>query len=374
MAIEAGSGPSGLPRLGAIQSSVDAGSGAQLRTGVVVSVRVLADLGQGLWRLRAGDSELVARSERNLAPGMSFRAKVEAGATAIVLHPLVNDGSRQATLLAKLGLPDDSASRLALMASLVEGMRPEAARLGRIRRALRGGEGGEGEERDRAAMAARLEAKGLASGPEAVDLLESLAGGDGGDSRGGGDENHGRDRKYPLGLSEKEGDRPRPDSIGSNEGGGGKSAEPVDIAVLLTSLVRAHAAPASDEVAAFLGLFNHLGKKGGVLLPFSLCIGSIAFKGSLLLHLPYFSGLPVFVEGRFSTHRQASNEGSASSWYFVYESQGRGKSRIRLELPEWHDRALIDQLAETLRESACELVVGPIDRGVEGLEEVLVDA
>ena len=353
MASETGTGPMGLPRLGINKSSIDAGSGAQLRTGVVVSVRVLAEMGPGLWRLRIGDREVVARAERALAPGMSFRAKIEAGSSTIVLHPLAQEAGREASLLAKLGLPDDAASRLALLASLAEGLKPEASRLGRIRRALRGGDGGEGDERERAGMAARLEAKGLASDPGAIDRLEALSGGDG-ESAGGREEHPARERKYSLGHP-------------------WKGEDPMDIAALLASLVRARSAPAEDGVAKLLGLYNHLGRKGGVLVPFSLGIGSIAFKGSLLLHLPYFAGLPVFVEGRFSTRQTTAGEAKAKGWYFVYESQGRGKSRIRLETPPGQEPALIDQLAETLRESGCELVVGPIDRDVRGLEEVLVD-
>jgi hypothetical protein len=107
-----------------------------------------------------------------------------------------------------------------------------------------------------------------------------------------------------------------------------------------------------------------------LLIPFAFGLGSIAFRGSFRLHLPHISGGPVHMEGRFSTFLAGSGRES-SSWGFVLDSEGRGRSRLALSPPmRWKASDFIG-LEAALAPSGCRLVVsegavvGPPHSGVD---------
>ncbi|HUX40160.1 MAG TPA: hypothetical protein VMV83_03245 [Rectinemataceae bacterium] len=376
MAIEAGGSPPGLPRP-AVASllAFNADQGASLRVGVVVSVRVIGEAGAGHWRLSVSGpnllaTTLVAKSERAFAAGEAFRAKVERGASGFVLRPLAEQGEREAALLGSLGLPTDAGARAALLASLAAGLRPEAGRLARMRKAIGEPESGEERLRDRAAMAARLEARGLGSDASAVDRLEALAsgGGDGRDegygSRDQGEEGH------AARPSAGEGKEPPPpsDPIAAGE------EEIAGIATMLAKFALRKADPGRDGDEGLLGLFNHLGGRSGVLLPFAFRYGNIAFEGSLLVQLQRSMGGISSIEGRFAAFRPEASRLPEREWLFVYQPKGRGLSRLRMEPPAWGGNRDWNALAASLEASGCELIVGPIEREGASFGEVYVEA
>lgn len=375
MAIEAGGSPPGLPRPSAPSLlAFNADQGASLRVGVVVSVRVLGAAGAGSWRLSVSGpslpaTTLVAKSERSFAAGEAFRAKVERGPSGFVLHPLAEQGEREAALLSSLGLPSDASARMALLASLAAGLRPEAGRLTRMRRAIGDGEAGEEKLRDRAAMAARLEARGLGSDAKTVDRLETLA-------SGGGDEGHedygGRGEQSEEGPVTGEaagaGHEPPTDSIAPGE------YEIAAMSTMLAKLALRRADLGKDGKEGLLGLFNHLGARGGVLLPFAFRYGNIAFEGSLLVQLQRSTGGISSIEGRFAAFRPEESRPAEREWLFVYQPKGRGLSRLRMEPPAWGGRRDWAALAASLDASGCELVVGPIEREGASFGEVYVEA
>lgn len=368
MAIEAGGGPF-PPRPASTTVSIKgAGSELSLRAGVVVSARVLGtagETGEGLWRISIGGKELIARADRALAPGAVLRATVEHGAEGLVLRPLVEAAEHQAAVLASLGLPGDAASRAALLAALGAGLKPEAGPLARIRRASLS-QGDEASE-SRAGLAARLEAKGLAALPEAVDELEALADG------GGSARDRGNGSGSSPGDGRGKGDGPGSEAPGRRREAGGVSPEAEEVSHLAASLAALSGRLAKDGEGGVLALFNHTGRRGGVLVPFSFTLGNIAFDGSLLLQLPLFPGGPLSAEGRFSA-AALDVSGSPGMWYFSFETLGKGRSRLRLEAPA--DRPGLDwgSLAGSLRASGCELVVGLRAADDMAAEGVLVDA
>ena len=178
-------GPAGAPLLLA-----DAGSGAQLRTGVSVSVTVLERLSPGRYAIVAGGLILRARTDAVLQPGSVLRARVERadGGPGLVLR-LLPDKPQAAglqdgldALLARSGLQADAAGRLAAAALLTQGEAAAAGALARVRKAVLDGrasaalEDGDKDAEDRARLAARMEAKGLGATADAVDLLLGLSG------------------------------------------------------------------------------------------------------------------------------------------------------------------------------------------------------
>ena len=376
MAIETGGNPPGLSRPPSLSLlAFNADQGASLRAGVVVSLRVLGEAGSGSWRLSVSGpgfaaATLVAKSERTFDAGESFRARVERASGGIVLRPLAVQGEREALFLSSLGLPTDAGARAALLASLAMGLRPEAGRLARIRNAVGDPEAGEERLRDRAAIAARLEARGLAADAGAVDRLETLSSGgrDGGAEEGGG-----------RGAEEESGREPQVAEQGhaspSETEDVPRGADEVAlIATLLQSFALRRADPESGRDEGLLGLFNHLGGKNGVLLPFAFSYENIAFEGSLLVQLQRAIGGLSSIEGRFTALRSDESRPSEREWIFIYQPRGRGRSRLRIEAPASGDNRDWKALEVALAASGCDLVVGPIERAGASFGEVYVEA
>jgi hypothetical protein len=238
-----------------------------------------------------------------------------------------------------------------------------------MRRAIGESEDGEEKLRDRAAMAAHLEARGLASDARAVDRLEALA-------SGGGDECHEdyggrRDQTKEdqvTWASAGEEEEPPTDSVATGED------EIAGIASTLARLAQRRTGPDRDGEEGLLGLFNHLGGRDGVLLPFSFQYGNIAFEGSLLVELEHARGGVSSIEGRFAAFRPEAARPAEREWLFVYQPKGRGLSRLRMEPPAWGGRRDWKALAASLEASGCELIVGPIEREGASFGEVYVEA
>jgi hypothetical protein len=362
-------GPQGLPSRP--ESSLliqSAGTGVPLRAGAFVSLRVLADLGGGDYRVLAGGQELRARAGEALVVGSLLRAKVEEaprgaareGSPAFLLRILPTPAEKQAGILATLGLPADAAGRAALAASLAEGLKPEAPRLARLRRAAL--TGGEGEEGERAAIAARLEAKGFEASAEAVEALVDLARGGAGRGGRGGDGERGPGDSPAGGQSPEIG---RATEVGL-------FAEGEELVAALAGLFRELFGRA-DPRSGLLGLYNHArAGDGELLVPFQIELGEIAFKGSFRLHLARIPGGPLGLEGRFRAYRVDSDDGTGASWGFSLETAGRGRSMLRLSAPDPSSLGDLEGLRSALLASGCELRLGAGDE--DGPAEVDVNA
>jgi hypothetical protein len=361
-------------------------------------VEVVADLGAGRYRVQIGGRERLVRAESALVPGSIVTGRIVTGrlpasppvpgalpgrGTSLAeplleIKPLATvalpAAERQASLLASLGLPVDAISKALLRASLVEGLRPEAARLARMRRAVAAA--GEGGLEDRAAFAARLEAKGLGSSDGALDCLTALAQGGTGrgegqeegqeedQGRGGGRAEFGYDESLDVGKrgTETRGG-PTDPAFSATSHAPADEAERVfeseqalvaGLAGLLEGLLSR-----SAPDAGLLGLYNHTRtKEGEVLVPFRFDLGEIAFKGGFRLHLSGMRGGSVRLEGRFTATRRDSPAGDLDSWGFVLASRGGGASSLRLSPPPAMLRRDWTPLVGSLALSGCSLEVG----------------
>ena len=332
-----------------------AGSGVTLQAGALVSLKVLAELGKGLYRVSLGGRELSAQSSSPLLIGALLKARVERAGTpspgtqaeggSLVLRILASAAEKQADLLSGLGISPDRAALAALAASLAEGIKPDGSRLGRMRRAV--ASGNEGEEEQRAAFAARLESKGLESSPAFVDTLVALA--------GGGDD-----------ASPGEGARDEAERLESAEQPGSDAGDDELLSALAGLLQKLFTRSGPDS--GLLGLYNHArGDRGELLVPFLFELGFIEFRGSFLLHLPHIVGGPLVVEGRFRASKQGGDDPKGSYWGFVLESTARGGSILRLGPPVACD---FSGLESGLAASGCVLKVDVGGGEAIGLDEV----
>ncbi|MEI6876039.1 MAG: hypothetical protein WCL50_13020, partial [Spirochaetota bacterium] len=334
-----------------------AGSGVTLQAGALVSLKVLAELGKGLYRVSLGGRELSAQSSSPLLIGALLKARAERAGTpspgtsaeggSLVLRILASAAEKQAEILSGLGISPDKAALAALAASLAEGIKPDGSRLIRMRRAIASGK--EGEEGQRAAFAARLEAKGLESSPAFVDTLVALAGGGNGDDASAG-----------------EGSRDEPERLESAEQPGSGAGEDELLPALAGLLQKFFTQSGPDS--GLLGLYNHArGDRGEVLVPFLFELGFIEFRGSFLLHLPHIVGGPLVVEGRFRASKQGEDDPKGSFWGFVLETTARGGSILRLGPPEARD---FSGLESSLAASGCLLKIDVGGSEAIGPEEV----
>jgi len=349
-----GAGPSQVPPLVTFDFP-NAGPGSPPRAGFFIEGRVVALLearGEGprLYRILIEGREYEAFSSSRLAPGSLFRSRLAASPGAREVSspapssPLKAPSSAN-EVLASLGLPADQASRLALAATLAEGLRPEAARLGRLRRAIVGGGGEEGE---RAVLGAGLEAKGLAAGAETVDALLALAGGEGegADPGGGESEGEGEGRKG-------RGAEPAAPEAAGQEGSG-------DLVAALADLIPLLFTRTSPE-AGLLGLFNHAAAgQGPLLVPFAFEVGRFAFRGRFLLHLRNPSGGGLRLVSRFGVSRPGAPGAEARDWAFTLEERGRGSWFLGLRPPARLAGRDWKELEKSLAAAGCRLgVAGP---------------
>jgi hypothetical protein len=359
------------------QQTANAGPGASLRAGVSISVTVLEDLGSGLWRVEAGGRQLTARSEGSLVLGSSFLAKVEAGpdGEALLLRvldsrPLPPSSGPQGfdRLLQASGLAADPAGRWAASALLAQGQKALPAVLARVRRAsLSDADAPDPRTLEaRSAIAAGLEAKGLAASPEAVDGLLDLAGdgqgagqGRGQGSQGGGQGSQAGGQAGPgPGISEPQPPSPEVELLLSAE----------DAEKGLSAFLRGLCLASGKE--SLLGLYNHAraGGRGSILVPFAFSLDSIAFSGSFRIQLPYMDGGPGRIEARFTV--QGPDEAGGRPWAF---DLGFGGQRPQLSLLEAGGTLPGADLAEALGSSLMDLGCG-VGLAASGRRELDVEA
>lgn len=327
---------------GASPPSANAGPGT-LQAGVSISVTVLEDLGQGLWKVAAGGRLLTARAETLLQPGAKFLARVEIGPDGESLLLRIQEAPQGAagprgfdSLVRDAGLPLDAAGRWAASALLSMGQKALAPVLARVRRAvLSEGDLDPKSMEARAGLAASLEAKGLAASPEAVDALFGLSQGSVGEDGGGsGGEAQSRNPGQPTGEVERQ--------IPSEEVEAALSAYLRDLCLSVSQDSEASLGRGKEGL---LGLFNHArGTLGGsILIPFAFSLDAIAFSGNFRILLPYMAGGPGRIEARFTaTDREGLKE---SAWAF---DLGLGGKAPQLSLLEARGEAPRDGLAREL--------------------------
>jgi len=296
-----------------------------LAAGALVSVRVLAELGGGLYRVSAGAALLTARSDRPLQPGSLFSARVEAKEGRLSLKPLAN-----ASL--PLPVPPSGAERSAALAAsalLREGISPRPDSLARVRRAFARAEAEGGEAWDRAELAARLEAAGIPAEEAPLDAIHAEARGAGGrHPRPGSEEGRGAAGE----AEEASGEEASTEAV---EPGAGSAAPELGPAALdlegpfalelpeaslpafLGSLLRAISFRSGGE-GSLLSLFNH--RRGPEAswsyAPFAFELDSIAFEGTIRIQSPQLAGGPGRIEAGFTARRAAPAPGEEKTWSF----------------------------------------------------------
>lgn len=375
----------------ASHAAANAGPGASLRAGVSISVTVLEDLGQGLWRVEAGGRTLTARSETSLSLGATFLARVETGpdGESLLLRaesrgqaglPGAAGPSGFDQLLRDSGLAPDPAGRWAASALLAQGQKALPAVLARVRRAILSEAGAEPRTLEaRAGLAAGFEARGLASSPEAVDALISLAEGRTGGGGGSGEgASPGRDQSRDQARDQAQ--APEAALAPENVFPPAEALGPLPIeeaekrlAAFLRGLCLASAGPGSGGAGAdsgqagLLGLFNHARSPAGgpILIPYAFSLDSIAFSGVFRILLPYMAGGPGRIETRCRVQDQEGK--GEKSWSF---DLGFGGPRPQLSLLEAAGSVPGEDLVRALGESLVDLGcrVGLAPGGSSGLD------
>ncbi len=337
-------GPGAVPlRRGDGRESItlSAGSGIPFRAGVSVLARVVGQAADGQTLLRVRGSEFPVPTTKQLPIGslvwlrMATPAEFPGSKTTMALYPPSPLPSGfAARLLLSLGMGQDASGIAAAEAWLSRGLVPDASGLARVRRAVAAGI--PGEERERAAMACRLEAKGLGATPEAVDRLLAIESGR--DSEGRSDEDFRR----------------------ADGGDDAHDSLLTELAAMLALLCSRR-----DGDFALLGLFNQLhASEPDVLVPFSFQLGSIAFKGSFRLHLKRMSRVPASMEGRFTVFPEGSSPEGGTLWGFSLTVRAGAANLLRIQPP--HDGRVRDwlRLGTSLAASGCELMVMESERGI----------
>ncbi len=346
----------------ASQPTANAGPGASLRAGVSISVTVLEDLGQGLWRVEAGGRTLTARAELSLSLGASFLARVETGPDGESLFLRIEargqaglEGAAGPSgfdqLLRDSGLVPDPAGRWAASALLAQGQKALPAVLARVRRAILSEPGSDPKTLEsRAGLAAGLEARGLASSPEAVDALVSLAegrtGGGGGSGSGSSPD---RDQAHAQAQAESRVPAGREAPMNALPP---EEAEKLLSAYLRSLCLATAGSGAEPSQASLLGLFNHARSPAGgpILIPFAFSLDSFAFSGVFRILLPYMAGGPGRIETRCRVQDQEGKE--EKTWAF---DLGFGGPRPQLSLLEASGSLPGDDLVRALGESLMDL-------------------
>lgn len=245
-----------------------------------------------------------ARGEASLLPGTVFQARVERGAergASSLLLRLVQGGA--AAAIARAGLPDDGSSRAALVALLREGLAPDPRTLSRVRRAAARDAAaiarGERLQDEESALAARLEAKGIAASDERVAALSAESWGRG---DGSADHRDGRREARPeIPAAEPASADAALLSAGIDVEKDFEAMIPADKASAVLGAFLRSLSERSGGDGGFLQLFNHAPGNDGswIYVPFSFELDSVAFAGSFRLHLPCLRGGPGKIEARF---------------------------------------------------------------------------
>ncbi|HET7839084.1 MAG TPA: hypothetical protein VFL04_04950 [Rectinemataceae bacterium] len=307
-----------------------AGQGQKLRAGALVSVTVLESRSPGSYLVQVGGRRLSASGPAGLQPGSLFRAKVESTPGGLILRAMApprQAGAGMAEILARSGLPDDRASRLALTALLGEGLRPQAPALSRVRRAFARA-GGEGEESasgsELGRLAARMEAAGLGSEDGILEALAAETGLPSGSGGGGGAQGG--------------------DGSGTGPGGGQKTAgrrlelAGDELPAVLGALLRQTVLGSGGE-GSLLNLFNHArGAEGSwIYAPFRFELDSVAFSGCFRVKLPLQMGGPGRIEADFEATRRGSEP---RTWSLGLAFGGSGRSALGIRANAGRDKAL----------------------------------
>ncbi len=372
-----------------------AGPGGSLRAGAFVSVEVRERLGPSLYRITVGSRSLVASSEALLQPGVLVRAKVERSGDALILRLVdAGKGSREAldAALLKAGLPRDDAGRAALTALLAAGVSPDAAALGRVRRAALRSAAGR-DEAGLVELAARMEAKLMPADDEALSALARA-----GDGREGGGSGPGADgggsRPDPGADGGSRGEDGRGDADSRLEGGldldrdlalSIPAAElPKTLGLFLKALATRVAPSPAGRAAADrlsdadrLGVFNHAkgGDGGWIIMPFSFALDSVAFKGGLRVQLPRIPGGRGRIELRFD----AESGSDARAWCAALAYGGGAGATLRMSAPDGAGgrryRSRFESFARELAAVGCAAFAGgPDDEAPSRRGGVDVDA
>ncbi len=312
--------------------------GEGLRAGAVVSLRVVEDRGGGRYglSLAAGGSGplLGASSDRPLALGSTFSARVERQGGALFLRPLPSrPESAPAPRLPPL--PRMAANEAIMAALLREGTAPRPEALERLRRLLARPATltkGEREEGALLALGARLEAAGIPAEPGIVEAVQAEVEGGGGGGGHSGDD---------AGRGEEGGSEGRPETGGRGAGegqglsGGSFPASidadlpfeaalgPEDLSLVLGRLLKALSLRAGGE-GSYLNLFNHRPGPDGswTYAPFRFELDSIAFEGLIRIKSPRIRGGPGRIEADFRA-RELADEGPGRSWSLGFAFGGK---------------------------------------------------
>jgi hypothetical protein len=304
-----------------------AGSSPGLRVGAVVFVTIREKLAPGLFRIAVANGSLVARAGGDFTLGSTFRARVErssGGGTRLHVLP-AREGQKGGLpeILARGGLSDDIAGRLAAAALLSEGMSPETRALARVRRLLlrrsgssisAGDDSTDPLDAERRALAARMEAKGI---PAEEEVFEAIAAESDGSAKDGRHERGKSDNK------ERSGD------FTDIENGFVARVSETELPSVLGMLIRALAMRAGGE-GSFLNLFNHFrGPEGSwIYVPFRFGLDSIDFSGQLRIKLPYLAGGAGRLEAGFSVRKEG--QAADSVWAIALSFGGGAKPALRL--------------------------------------------
>jgi hypothetical protein len=286
----------------------------------VVRAHVLKQLAPSKWLLGIGGRVISAFSERSLAPGMTFPARVRIEAGTVLLQPYHQATGAETALrfLASEGLPQDELSTQIVRALLRSGMALDPARIRGLYAFFKKREASS----PRAIRAYLLmQEKGLDPSHGGLDrFLDALDGfggrGDeegrdrhgarerhGGGEHGGGD--HGGEEDAGTGDDEERGGHP--------QGSGGRrpkrKGKPAADAIREITLRK------DSEPNHLLHAFNHMRAEGGhwVVVPFSLDDEERDYHGSIRIH---FTGSRLAFD-RAVVSVESAGEGEGAGWQFA---------------------------------------------------------
>ncbi len=268
---------------GSIQVSTRPGLG--LRTGDVVSLHVIKRLTDDKWAVGLKGRVLAARTDLDLAPGATLRARVQSAAGTVVFVLDRGTASPLADALNRQGMPLTQDAQLIAAALIRSGRAVDAAGVDRVRSLLAKTRL---EARRGARAAATMLDKGIdLSSAGAADLLELLCLGEPG----------GRDARRQRG-------RPFPKNGGEAKG--------------------ALSAPASpDGASSGLHVYNALRGRSEtwIVVPFLYREGTTDCAGSLRLLVDPFAG-------RLNRMVVGVHPSGGAAWHFEFALEGNRRMTV----------------------------------------------
>ncbi len=368
-----------------------AGSGFSFRAGAFVSLRVEEQLAPGSYRVASDGRAFVVHTDLPLECGAEIRARVQrdvAGSVLRIVAPgaskaRVREGGRTAgesrasigdaragerrgvpaVSRHPWGMDDDAVLRPVLTALHAEGFTPDTAALSRLKRLVR--RVPSGRKAECAALAAALEAKGIAADEALVAALVELPSAADADATGDGQSGGGNARPHDGGRGRQASDRGEEFAGSGGAEAGSAQCEreegfvrevPMsELPTVLGAFLRALSFRAADNGAAviggapsapsavsaaltglsrsalYLGLFNHArGAVGAsVLVPFSFSLDSIDLRGRLRILLPYAPGGRFRLDANFVARNTANGVATRpSSWSFSLRAGGGADAEL----------------------------------------------